>query len=359
MTVQHAVGALANIPGGFIVDTVGRKNYLMAISLFWVGLPYALMSLTQSYWMLVACVVLVGIGNNIWHPAVIPTLAHNYPERKGLVLSFHGMGGNVGEAIAPFVVGALLAWYSWRTVVVINVVPGLIMAVVILVYLGAFSREKEKDAGPRGGFGTYVRGFAGLLGDKTMVLMAASNAFRIMTQSGLLTFLPLYLANHLGYSSFVVGVCLMMLQVAGFIACPVGGHLSDKMGRKRVIMSSMALTAVVIVGMVLAGTSPLFIVFIALAGFFIYGTRPALQAWLLEATPKHLAGSSVGLQFAVGAIGSAVAPTVCGIIADTYDIFAAFYFLAGSIIVANMMIFFLPDVAAAQHKSATAAPQAD
>ena len=48
MTVQHAVGALSGLPGGMIVDMVGKKGYLMATSLFWVGFPYALMSLTHS-----------------------------------------------------------------------------------------------------------------------------------------------------------------------------------------------------------------------------------------------------------------------------------------------------------------------
>ena len=96
MSAQHIAGALSNLPGGMIVDAIGKKGYLMAASLFWVGFPYALMSLTHSMWMLVVCVMLVGIGNNLWHPAAIPTLAHQYPLRKGLVLSFHGMGGNVG-----------------------------------------------------------------------------------------------------------------------------------------------------------------------------------------------------------------------------------------------------------------------
>ena len=71
MTTQHIVGAISNLPGGMVVDMVGKKGYLMATSLFWVGFPYALMSLTHSYWMLLLCVTLVGIGNNLWHPAAI------------------------------------------------------------------------------------------------------------------------------------------------------------------------------------------------------------------------------------------------------------------------------------------------
>ena len=348
MSVLHLAGAISNIPGGIVVDMVGKKGYLLATSLCWVGLPYALMSLTHSYWMLLACVTLVGIGNNLWHPAAIPTLAHRYPERKGLVLSFHGMGGSVGEAIAPTVIGALLAWYGWRTVVVINVIPGLIMSALVLNFLGAFSVQKETRDANTGGLAKYLRDFASLLTNKTMMLIAISSAFRVMTQAGLLTFLPVYLAYELNYSPFIVGLCMTLIQVAGFLSGPVGGHLSDTMGRKRVIMSSMMLTAVVLVGMVFAGKSSLFILFIALAGFFLYATRPVLQAWVMDATPKNLAGSAVGLQFGISGMGSAIAPAICGMIADASGIFSAFYFLAGVIVFANLLILLMPDTTVKQ-----------
>src|SRR6185312_8023892 len=43
LTIQYIAGALCNIPGGILVDSVGRKGMLMAISLAWVGVPYLLM----------------------------------------------------------------------------------------------------------------------------------------------------------------------------------------------------------------------------------------------------------------------------------------------------------------------------
>jgi MFS family permease len=345
MTVQHAVGAISNLPGGMVVDMVGKKGYLMATSLFWVGFPYALMSLTHSYWMLLVCVTLVGIGNNLWHPAAISALAHRYPDRKGLVLSFHGMGGNVADALAPLAIGTLLVWYSWRTVVVINVVPGIVMASMILVMLGAFavsSRGESINAGGKTrGVKEYLKDFASLLKNKTLMLVCVSSAFRTMTQAGLLTFLPVYLAYQLGYSPFLVGVCMTVLQMAGFIASPFAGYLSDKMGRKRIVISSTILTGVTIVAMALAGDSVLFVVFIALVGFFLYAMRPVLQAWAVESTPHHLAGSGVGLQFGITAVGASISPAIFGIIADAYDIHTAFFFLAGTIIAANFLVFFI------------------
>ena len=124
LTCQFAAGAISNVPGGIFVDTFGRKGLLMAVSLFWVGFPYLLMGFSHAYWMVLACATLLGIGNNLWHPTAIPWLAGRFPERKGLVMSFHSMGGNVGDAFAPLVVGALLAAFNWRDVVLINIVPG-------------------------------------------------------------------------------------------------------------------------------------------------------------------------------------------------------------------------------------------
>src|SRR5215510_7655174 len=136
LTTQAVCGAISNIPGGLLVDSVGRKGLLMAISLFWIGAPYLLMGFSYDYWLLLTCAALVGIGNNLWHPTAIPLLAQHFPDRKGLAVSIHGMGGNVGDALAPFVAGALLAYLTWRQVVVVNVLPGILMAVVLLYCLG-------------------------------------------------------------------------------------------------------------------------------------------------------------------------------------------------------------------------------
>ena len=75
-------GAVANIPGGLLVDTVGRKGLLMAISLSWIGFPYLVMGVTHAYWMMLACATLVGIGNNLWHPTAIPRLADRFPAAR-------------------------------------------------------------------------------------------------------------------------------------------------------------------------------------------------------------------------------------------------------------------------------------
>ena len=349
LSVQHIVGAIANLPGGAIVDACGKKGYLLVLSLVWIGVPYAVMALTHSYGVLLVCMALVGIGNNIWHPAAIPTLAWRYPQRKGFVLSLHGMAGNLGEALAPLVIGALLTWFSWRTVVVMNVVPGIFMAATILMMLGAFSVAKAADPNNLNATATapwsarqYFADLGSLLRNKGLMMVSVSAMFRTLTQVGLLTFLPLYLAYELGYNTFLVGVCMAVLQIAGFAASPVAGHLSDKWGRRRVVMSSMLLTGVMIVGMVLAGRTAWFVFFVALVGSFLYAMRSVLQAWAIECTPRHLAGTGVGVQFAITAIGGGIAPSLFGMIADAHGLQTAFYGLAVTIVLGNLLVMFVP-----------------
>src|SRR3954469_9499379 len=146
LTCQFAAGGISNIPGGIFVDTGGRKGLLMAGAPLWIGFPCLMMGFSHAYWMMLACATLLGIGNNLWHPTAIPWLATRFPERKGLVMSFHSMGGNVGDAVAPLVVGGLLAVFSWRDVVLLNVIPSIAMSALILLYVGRLYKA-EKSVG--------------------------------------------------------------------------------------------------------------------------------------------------------------------------------------------------------------------
>ena len=346
LTCQFAAGAISNIPGGIFVDTVGRKGLLMAVALFWIGFPYFMMGFSHAYWMMLACAILLGIGNNLWHPTAIPWLATRFPERKGLVMSFHSMGGNVGDAVAPLVVGALLTVFSWRDVVLMNVVPGIAMSALILVYSAVSIMPKRPRAAgkkpvPMSGADRF-RSIMALLTDRAVVTLSVGSTFRTMTQSALLTFLPVYLARDMGYSPLWIGACMFALQAAGFIAAPIAGHLSDTIGRRQIVASSMSMTAVVLLAMIFAGGTIWFVLLVAVLGFFLFAVRAVLQAWLLDATPPGLGGSAIGILFGAQAVGAAIGPICAGVLADHFGIMAAFYFLAGTIVVANLLIFVTP-----------------
>src|SRR5258708_28457366 len=97
---------------------------------------------------------------------------------------------------------------------------------------------------------------------------------------------------------------MFALQAAGFAATPIGGHLSDRMGRRSIMMASLLMSAVVLLFMGFAGKSHAFIFFVAVLGFFLYAIRPVMQAWLLEQTPKNMGGTSIGILLSAPALRS-------------------------------------------------------
>ena len=114
------------------------------------------------------------------------------------------------------------------------------------------------------------------------------------------------------------------------------------MGRRSILMSCLAGSAVVLLLMTLAGGTSLFVFLIAVLGFFLYAVRPIMQAWMLEATPAHMGGTGIGLMFGMQSGAQAIAPILGGMIADQYGLMAVFYLLAATIILANVMVIWVP-----------------
>jgi predicted MFS family arabinose efflux permease len=189
----------------------------------------------------------------------------------------------------------------------------------------------------------YIAQVKPLAANRAIVMIAACSFFRSGAQSALLTFLPLYLANTMGFSPTAVGFSLFLLQAVAFASAPLAGYVSDRMGRKSVLGGAMFATAIVMALMAFAADSTWVIFLVALLGFFMYATRPVIQAWSLEAAPTTLAGTVVGIMFGIQALGSAISPSVGGIIADTYSLSATFYFLTAMIVLGNVLVLFIPD----------------
>jgi predicted MFS family arabinose efflux permease len=94
--------------------------------------------------------------------------------------------------------------------------------------------------------------------------------------------------------------------------------------------------------MAIAGRSSAFVFLVAFLGFFLFAIRSVMQAWLLDTVPPSLGGTSIGVLFGTQALGTAMGPLMGGVLADTYGLGSVFYFLACTIVAANMFILFTP-----------------
>jgi len=221
-----------NLPAGIIVDMVGKIGLLLGLALALTGLPYFFLGFSPSYVVAMVVVTFMGTGSNLWSPAAYSFLVKRYPERKGFAIAIHLMGGNLGATLAPMVIGVALTFLMWRQVLILNLVPGVLVGFVLWRLLAKAGKvqTEEKAKGPS--LKEYWVAVKTMAQNKSILLLCLLAGMRSMTQNGLFTFLPIYLAHELKYSSALVGIYITVFRAAGIFATPISGVVSDKKGRR-------------------------------------------------------------------------------------------------------------------------------
>jgi MFS family permease len=276
-------------------------------------------------------------------------------------MGWNASAANIGDALGPFLSGIFLAWVTWRQILVGSCVPGLGMSLLIVWLLGGLRKSSVSEEGnpasekqPKGkkklSTGEYFRDLSNLLVNPSIFFLSLVNGVRSLTQNGLSTFLPSFFMHSLMLSPWLSGVYMTIIQVAGIIAAPISGRLSDQYGRKRIVTAALLSTSVAIFLLAFLNIPWLFVVFLAIMGFFLYSLRPVLIAWAMEVAPKELGGSVVGIQFTFQSALSSIAPVLGGWIADRWGLMVTFYFLGAVLLLSNLLVVFVKDPLRAEVK---------
>jgi MFS transporter, FSR family, fosmidomycin resistance protein len=170
-----------NLPGGLIVDVVGKTGLLLGLAVALTGLPYALLGLSTTYATALLCITFVGIGSNLWHPAALAFLARRYPDRKGLAMALHTMGGNVGSGCAPLAIGAALTVLVWRRVLLLNFVGGMLLGYVLWRLLRTVDMRPGEPGRPTLSLAEYWRAVRTMARNTSILLLCTLGGFRAMT----------------------------------------------------------------------------------------------------------------------------------------------------------------------------------
>jgi len=342
VTLFHVSSFAANVGSGAIVDIRGRRVLVQSASVVIGALSLMAMGLAEQAIWLIPLVVLIGITNNLWHPAAISYLSQCYPKNLGYALSIHTLGASIGDAVAPVVAGAMLLWLSWQGTSSLGALPAMGVAALLFIALNKLDAEKSREAKKGSSLGEYFKGVAALVRDRAVIGLCAMAGLRSMSQSVLLVFLPLYLADVLRVSPVVLGLALMSMQVGGMVAGPMAGIASDRIGRQPVTLMCLTAASVSIAGLTLVDGIALFVVVVSLLGLALFAVRPVIHSWALDLAPINMSGSVVSLLFGTQSALSALVPVTGGLIADQWGLAAVFYLLAFTLLAANVLCYFLP-----------------
>jgi len=343
VTVVHVSAFAANVGSGAAVDVTGRRVVLQTGALV-IG-ALALIGLDSGFGMvgLVVMVVIIGVTNNLWHPAAISFLSRRFPNNRGYALSVHALGANLGDTVAPLAAGGLLLWLAWGQVAMVSALPVFAVAVWIAVALMPGEKPGAPEASPSMSIGDYFTGLLGMVRDRAVLGICVMAGFRSMTQNGLFVFLPLYLVNVLETNPFLLGVAMMTLQLCGMIAAPIAGTVSDKIGRRSIVFTGLIVTTAGVAGLMLVPGLTAFIAVVGVIGFALFAVRPVVHSWLMDLTPSTHGGSATSLMFGVQSGLSALVPVVGGVIADQWGLPVVFYILAFSVFLSSLLVLPIPE----------------
>ena len=343
VSVFHVSSLLANFGSGLVVDVTGRRVLFQVMSLLVGAGALFLFGATNALVVLALLVALIGGSNNLWHPPAIAYLSELYPANRGYALSIHALGANLGDTLAPLAAGTLLALVTWQGAAVSGSLPVVLVAIVIGTLLLKRDDETRAESRSAMSFSEYLLGLKRIVGDRLVLVLSLMAGFRSMAQNGLLVFLPLFLVGELDTGPVWMGVAMMAMQMGGLVAAPIAGTVSDRIGRRPVVLSGLTVTTVVIAAITLVQNDLVVVVAVSVLGFALFAVRPVVHSWMMDLAPSSLSGSATSLLFGTQALLSAAVPPIGGLIADAYGLSAVFYFLAAAMLVANVLVYLLPN----------------
>ncbi|MDW8425113.1 MAG: MFS transporter [Meiothermus sp.] len=330
ITANNIVIAIAQPLFGTLGD---RKSFKWMV---WVGcLLTGVMMVTvlwwPGYWLVVAAVLLSGLGSAMFHPEALSRVRAVSGQQAASGTSFFFSGGNIGFALGPIVATLLIE--QWGRL------GGLLMLVptaVGLWLLGSqwklISQDSAKKARPTGQAGKIAIGL--------VVFLIGLITLRSTIQGGLQTFIPLYFQS-LGDSKEHAAFLVTIVAIFGAVGTLTGGVLADRYGRKRV----MGLSALASLGLLygfLHTSGLLQMVFLAAAGVCISMAWPVIVVMIQEAMPGHVGlASGLSLGTSYGATGLGVA--ALGNFADGFGLVATMTLITLLPILVVLMTLFVPE----------------
>ena len=373
--IRSVFGGVSSTVGGFFVDLYHhRVAWVLSVSAFSVGLGYLLMSFAPTYFLILAALSLGSVGSAMWHPPALGLLARRFPERRGAFISLHRSMGSIGDSISPLALGALLggvlAWEGlfswdlpwdqihWRPIVGFSTIIMFTSSVVILLILRHAGGEKPVGVDIRQRFDTNWQGMKDAFRGTGMWAIFTVSAVRGMADRSYVFLVPLYLAYLLekdGYEVLdpyvvtLLAVHVALMTIPGIISGPIIGAISDRIGRKSIIIFVMALTTVLTLATVMSaqaagGFTPMITLLIAIYGTFNFSVNNLTQAAAADiAAGRRLESSFLGLMWGNNTLFGAMSAVLIFFAVRWFGWELGFYISAAIYFVGLLISFLIPN----------------
>ncbi|MDD1675079.1 MAG: MFS transporter [Methanomicrobiales archaeon] len=327
VTAYNLTSSLTQPLIGWLFDRRGRGIHV-SVSLLISAVFISLIGVTSLYPFLLLFAILAALGHATFHPSALAEVGGECTDlNRGRLMSYFVIGGNLGYAVGPLLVGIAIVWMGLPGLVLF-LLPGLVMALLARrIIPPSHNPCVEADRAPRK---------VPLLPIAVLVTGAALRAWAIFAS---IAYIPPYLLQH-GYDLVTATGLVTGMLLAGVAGQIAGGILSDQYGRKEYSIMGMLLSIPFFL-LFLSTEGMLSLLGLILFGLTLWSTFAVTVAIAQEMMPRNI-GLVSGLVLGLAVGGGGIGVAITGAIADTYSLPGSLLLLILPILGAIICFFVLP-----------------
>jgi MFS family permease len=335
--------ASLQIPASFLAERVGAVSVLAGGTAL-AGLGYCLAGLSGSFVMLVAALVVGGIGASTQHPVASALVARAFAGPRSLkALGGYNFAGDIGKMTLPALAAAMITLMPWRPALGILGALGCVAAIAIIIFTPRFARDgtieqkTQSTSAP-----THIRQYA-------FPTLLSIGVIDSATRMGFLTFLPFILSAK-GASLPVIGIALTLVFAGGAAGKLVCAFIGARIGATATVCLTETLTAILILA-ILPLPLEAAIIILPLIGIALNGTSSVLYGSVPDLVEPSKRTRAFGI-FYTGTIGAgAIAPVLYGFAGDALGLIGAVVLVALVVLVTIPLALILRPALSAQRQS--------
>ena len=311
LTTLAVVSGLTQAPTGYLVDHFGARRILL-IGLTLGGLALILLGLHLSYASLIACAVLLGLANSVYHPADYAILAEHMDEaRMGRAFSIHTFAGYLGGAVTPAIVAALVTVSGGVGALIASGAIAILVALLLVAMgipeAGAHKKKPGNETAPKQAVITPA-----------LITLTALFMLLSLSVAGINNFGVVALMSGYGASYSIANVALTAFLGASAAGVLAGGFLADHTERHGYVAAACFAANASIVLLIALVTMPGWALTATMtaAGFLSGVIAPSRDMLVRNAAPAGAAGRAFGIVSTGFNLGGIVSPLLFGWIMD-------------------------------------------
>jgi MFS family permease len=331
-------GVLIKLPAGALSDILGRKRMLFLGCLFFAVPPF-LYPLVHSAGPLLALRLLHGLATAIFSPVAAAMVADLATKRRGEQLGWFAAVNDLGATLGPLLGGLILFYTASYTPTYLAVGVLGLLPLLLLLRLPDAPREPAGKAS----LGERVRGFGEgikeVLSSRGVIIASSLEAALYVGYGAFLGFFPTY-GRGLGLNDAQIALVMGAQLATTMLAKPISGRLSDRWGRKPMIVSGLCLCALTLPLIpVLASVWALFLIS-ACFGLGVAIVTPSTTALVADLVRSGRMGSAMGVFGTIWDSGEAAGPILAGFLIASLSYTFAFS-LIGALMLGMALVFSL------------------